>query len=147
MTFLRTSPIQNSRPTGRSRPFGLKAIIVLLLFQALLSIVVVIALLVTNVPILNAQPYSPNSQIVNLISYALLGVSRFIIAVGLWRLRRWAWLWMMLQMAGSMAMDIQTYYAGQPLYVSMILNVILVFYLNQHEVQQLFTTPEEAEAT
>ncbi|MCB0186672.1 MAG: hypothetical protein KDE31_20540 [Caldilineaceae bacterium] len=146
MTLQRTSSIQSAPPSGRNRPFGLKALIALLLIQGLLSIAVVIALFVTDLPIFNTQTASPDDQVVNLISYVILGAARFIIAVGLWRLHRWAWLWMMLQLAGSMAIDIQTYYAGQPLYASMILNVIVVFYLNQHEVQALFATAKEVEA-
>ncbi|MCB0085694.1 MAG: hypothetical protein KDE50_04865 [Caldilineaceae bacterium] len=139
------SPPQPGRPR---RPFGLKALVVLLVLQALLSIAVGITLVL-------ASSYLPADSGVraqlfdvpglSLITYSMLGASRFIVAIGLWRLRRWAWVWMMVQLAVSMVQDIQSYYGGQPLYPSMILNVIVVFYLNQHEVQDLFTLRQRQE--
>lgn len=151
MTILHSAQPPSPQPTGRSRrPFGLKALIVLLVLQALLSILVVMSLLLVE-PLLQSQgnllSELLDAQVSNVIVYTILAVLRLLVAIGLWRLQRWAWLWMMVQLAVSMAMDIQTYYTGQPIYFSMLLNVILVFYLNQHEVQALFATAEEAEST
>ncbi|MCB9457821.1 MAG: hypothetical protein H6671_17700 [Anaerolineaceae bacterium] len=68
----------------------------------------------------------------------LLDVFGLVIAFGLWRLRRWAWLALMLSLGVTMALYLGAYLAGQPPYISMLIKVVMVFYLNQSEVRQAF---------
>ena len=125
-------------PSGQaSRPFGLKAIMFLLLFR-LLGQGVLMALAVV----------AHNSGDLDLtrIEMALLAFDGFqwilmlITLFGLWRLRRWAWYLLMTIFALSMTVDILLYFLGEPSYSSMLLNVVMVFYVNQREVRQLFVT-------
>ena len=77
--------------------------------------------------------------------YAALYV---VVAIGLWRLRRWAWVATMLVLGFGLATAILNYFRGNPDYLSMLLNVLAVFYLNDRDMQQRFArrTREEAPA-
>jgi hypothetical protein len=68
----------------------------------------------------------------------LLDSFGLLIAFGLWRLRRWAWLALMLSLGVTMALYLGAYASGYPPYVSMLIKVVMVFYLNQGEVRQAF---------
>jgi hypothetical protein len=59
-------------------------------------------------------------------------------AVGIWTFRRWAWVALMIVVGISLGDGLLRYVRGQPEYVSMLLNVLTVFYLNQRDVQCLF---------
>ena len=67
-----------------------------------------------------------------------LNIAGLVLIVGLWRLRRWAWVLLMIRLGISMAVDLLAFYAGTPPYLSMVSNVVIVFYLNQQSVQQAF---------
>ena len=132
------------------RPFGLKAIILLLIVQAVGGIVVVAASLIAN-PTLRAQmgtdPRLLAEMPVAIISQSILAPLNLLAATGLLLLRRWAWVLTMTLLAYSMALGAIAFFLGQPHYFSMVLNVIMVFYLNQSEVQNLFASSESADAT
>lgn len=68
-----------------------------------------------------------------------------VVVVGLWRYRGWGWYGMMLLLAYWMATGAIDYFTGKPDYVSMVLNVVMVFYLNQREVRDLFATTATAD--
>jgi len=57
---------------------------------------------------------------------------------GLWRMQRWAWFITMLDLGLSMSIGLYSYYYGDPDYWTMFFNVVMVFYLNQREVQNAF---------
>jgi hypothetical protein len=46
---------------------------------------------------------------------------------------------MMLWTGLSLALDLVSYARGEPAYTTMLVSVIIVFYLNQREVQDAFT--------
>jgi hypothetical protein len=80
------------------------------------------------------------------LSLIVMVIINPICAVGLWRRQRWAWLLSMLQLGFFMLGDLYSYFTGNPLasYAwSMLLNVGMVFYLNQRDVQALFLTGKE----
>ena len=69
----------------------------------------------------------------------LLGVATVVAAVGLLRLKRWAWILAMLIVGVGLAQDVWSYFAqGEATYPSMFLEVLIVFYLNQRDVQRAF---------
>ncbi len=61
------------------------------------------------------------------------------IVIGLWHMQRWAWVLIMIQAGLGMASDLWGYFHGYPSYISILINVIIVFYLNQREVQRAFS--------
>ena len=142
-----------STPPPR-RPFGLYAIIVIQLLLALLSIVllalaglaIIMAYTATEAGVTLADL---DMSISDLVTLALIPVVNLICAVGLWRRQRWAWFLTMLQLGVFMLSDLYSYFTGDPpaSYAwSMLLNVVMVFYLNQREVQALFMRKPNKEA-
>jgi hypothetical protein len=76
------------------------------------------------------------------VAVVLLG---WVIAVGLWRLKRWAWVAAMIWTGMALAVSLELYFRGHPNYLLMILHIIIVFYLNQRDVQRAFgEAPEPA---
>ena len=67
-----------------------------------------------------------------------LALFQLMLAVGLWRLRRWAWTLMMLWTGLGLTADLVDYIRGDPHYPQMVVSVIVVFYLNQRGVQNSF---------
>jgi hypothetical protein len=61
-----------------------------------------------------------------------------IVSVGLWRLRRWAWIATMTWAGINMAQALWAYWIGEPQYTAMALSVVIVLYLNQRDVQLAF---------
>jgi hypothetical protein len=61
-----------------------------------------------------------------------------IVAVGMWRRLRAAWVATMLLVGALMVLELRWYARGTPRYLLMALSVLIVFYLNQREVQGLF---------
>lgn len=66
------------------------------------------------------------------------GLAGMAIAVGLWFLQRWAWVAIMAVLGFDMALELYRYFYDSTSYVSMLLSVIAVFYMNQHDVRQAF---------
>jgi hypothetical protein len=134
-----------SHNQGR-RPFGLKAIITL---QALL-VVSGVFIVAVSILALNLQSEIGLDDVDDLLrslpfyvaQLSILVVLRTICVIGLWRYKRWAWFLMMLLLTYSMAVDIVAFFRGTAYYLLMLFNVIMVFYLNQRDVQELFEKQE-----
>jgi uncharacterized membrane protein len=139
----------------KRRPFGLTAIIVIQLLTVVLSglllglLVLTFLLAAGQITIEGIEDLSPASLQLSPVDTGLL-VLTFVIngicAVGLWRRQRWAWFLTMLQLGFFMLNDLYSYFTNSPpeTYVwSMLLNVAMVFYLNQREVQAVFLTKDE----
>ena len=76
-------------------------------------------------------------------------VANGVCAVGLWWRKRWAWFLTMLQLGVFMISDLYSYFTDSPpeTYAwSMLLNVFIVFYLNQREVQAIFLNKNEGKS-
>jgi hypothetical protein len=132
-----------SLPVGRGRkrrPFGLKAIITLQIVQAILGVALFVLFNINN-PDLQADLERDVRELLRLplTLYLIFAILRIPAAIGLWRYQRWAWVLTMTLITVSMALDIVAFFRGRPLYLSMFLNVIMVFYLNLQEVQELFS--------
>lgn len=127
------------------RPFGLKAIVALLLVQAIAGAVVVAAYFFENQDLFVQLGTAPNALSVAsalVISQLVLAPLRLAAAIGLWRIRHWAWLLTMILLAYTLAFEIIAFFLAQPNFLMMVLGVVTVFYLNQHEVQDLFADRE-----
>lgn len=75
----------------------------------------------------------------------LLGLVQLILAVplvwtaiGLFRLRPWAWMWAMALQGLYLLLGLIDYLRGQPDYVSMVVSIAIVLYLNTEEVRDAF---------
>jgi hypothetical protein len=67
-----------------------------------------------------------------------VGAIGLIVSVGLWHLKRWAWVATMSWAGINMAQALWAYWIGEPQYSAMALSVVIVLYLNQRDVQLAF---------
>lgn len=128
-------------PERVHRPFGLKAIVVLLLVQALAgAALVVVYLLGSQNPLepLSTAPALLQAASGLALSQLVFAPLRLAAAIGLWRIRHWAWLLTMILLATTLAIEIVAFFFAKPNTLMMVLGVVTVFYLNQREVQDLF---------
>lgn len=132
--------------TTSGRPFGVIAIFALLLVASVIELTSGITDVVTILE--GGRGIGPLATLPGLRQLALLalplalGGARLLAAVGLLRLQRWAWVLVMLITGGQLAADLWLYVAaGERPYLAMLLNVVVVFYLNQGEVQRTFGQP------
>jgi hypothetical protein len=131
------------RNRERRRPFGLYAVLVLLFLQG---------------PSLIAGGHQVRDGLVELLpagqdpdqAVLVLDTPVFLIVlvllVGLWRLKRWAWVGTMIFVGIGLSVGIIQYLRGQPLYGTMLLNVGIVFYLNQRAAQDRFARRQAGSA-
>lgn len=73
-----------------------------------------------------------------------IGAWGLLVAIGLWRLQRWAWTATMIWVGVVMALGLISYFRGNPSYSVMAVSVLQVFYLNQSDVQRAFLRREES---
>ena len=125
-------------PGRRKRPFGLYMILILLTLQGLLGAVLAI-LFGLGVAVAPGEMLDAVGPLLAdlIVPFALMLIT-LVVAVGLWRYKPWGWYGMMLLLAYWMATDAIGYFTGKPDYVSMVLNVAMVFYLNQRDLRDLF---------
>ncbi|MDD1751977.1 MAG: hypothetical protein LUQ38_02665 [Methanotrichaceae archaeon] len=125
--------------SARKRPFGVSVIIFMILAYVLLLVLVVFFSLKTEATTASlwlVEKVSPPQSYVVLLIIILFELA---IALGLWRLQRWAWMVLMIWQGLLMAMDIWGRINGNPSHLSMIINIIIVFYINQREVKKAFS--------
>jgi hypothetical protein len=72
------------------------------------------------------------------IGLILLAVLMFLVSIGLLRFWSWAWVASMSVQGLGLGAALLAYVRQEPNYPSMFLGVLLVFYLNQQEVQDAF---------
>ncbi len=61
-----------------------------------------------------------------------------VLIIGLWLLQRWAWLVVMVSTGITLTFALWRYFEGSPDYLGMLLNVAVVFYLNDRSVQSAY---------
>jgi len=121
------------------RPFGV-SVIVLLIAAYILFTASVFYLSIKS------QDSSISAQLVQIMNpteiRAILVVELMIllaIAIGLWRLQQWAWFLLMIWVGIQMFFDLMDYFYGHEIHASMLISVIIVFYINQREVKKAFS--------
>jgi hypothetical protein len=130
------------------RPFGVTVLVVISLISS--AITLASAIDPAQLPLSLPQELTFYSQITpsDILNVMLVPVEIFLV-FGLWYLKRWAWVLYMIRLGLSMMLNLQAHFAGtDPNYILMVLDVLVVFYLNQRDVQQAFgyrTTGSEEE--
>jgi hypothetical protein len=119
----------------QKRPFGLYAIVVLqvLNIASILFDAVRLQLGVSTLSIPNVED-SRFVSVANLVIVLLL----IAIVIGLWQLRYWAWYATMLLTGIQLVLGIWRYFHGGEPYLTLLLNALIVFYLNQRELRRIF---------
>ena len=136
--------------SARRRPFGLYAIITLILVNAVLIALDVSRSYVSlGLEFGLERPTLPglDDMEVDRLLRLLIAGAWFIVAVGLWALRRWAWTVLMIMVGIALGEGLLLYTRGEPRYVIMLFNVLTVFYINQRSVQLLFLNDHATSAS
>src|SRR5690349_13792506 len=119
-----------------NRPFGVNAIVVLLFLSALIEVgtggAAFILTLAGNTTLLNMLPESEPLALSQFALVAIEGTVDLAAAIGLLMMRRWAWVLVMLIVGYRMATNLWLHFSGGSGYeLELVLDVIIVFYLNQ----------------
>jgi hypothetical protein len=61
-----------------------------------------------------------------------------LVILGMWFLRRWAWLLVMVFTGVTLTFALVRYFEGDPDYLGMLTNVAVAFYLNDRSVQRAY---------
>lgn len=120
----------------RKRPFGVWALIVMQ-SASLLATGVVLVAYVASFTVADVTIHLDATQ-TDIVLMTLQFILSTASIVGLVLMRRWGWYLTMLDLGISMVSDFYLYYTGDPNYWGMFINVIVVFYLSQREVQNAF---------
>jgi hypothetical protein len=125
------------------RPFGVNAIVGLLFVSAALGLgaggAVFILRLVGNTTLLELFPDAQPMVLGEFALLALEGVADLVAAIGLLLMRRWAWVLTMLLVGYRMATNLWLHFSsGGGDELELVLDVVIVFYLNQRDVQRAF---------
>lgn len=128
----------SSGSNGR-RPFGITVIIILLIFNAVVTGMILVLSFGIETGTIALWLLSITDPLVLRLALAAILLIEMAMVIGLWRLDHWAWFILMLQVGISMAADLWSYYFyHESSTFSMLINIAIVFYLNQSEVQKAF---------
>ena len=85
-------------------------------------------------PIPHYEPGTNQAIVATVLVVGLL-VASVLVVVGLLARRSWAWVLAIVSSGVILAIDLGWWWSGQPRDLSMALNVVAVFYLNQQDVR------------
>lgn len=94
----------------------------------------VIDWLINSSPVPELAPGSELGLIARVILIGIL-IASVLVVIGLLARRRWAWVLAIVTSGFILAIDLGWWFSSEPRYISMLLNVIAVFYLNQPDVR------------
>ena len=96
-----------------------------------------------EVQILDIAPFEVFDLISSGALYLALASITLILAIALWMLKSWAWLSSMALQGFSLFAALIGYLRGHPNYISMVLGILLVFYLNLQEIQSALRSKQD----
>lgn len=118
----------------RKRPFGLYVIVALELFIAFsLAVGLLILRFVDSYLYLLVR----HPIFFTWFGWALVG-ALLLASLGMLLLNRWGWALSMILAGIALAFSIWNYFQGEPYFLNMAIYLVIVFYLNQREVQSAF---------
>jgi hypothetical protein len=128
-------------------------IMVVVIATGIRAVLIVLALLVDRELLqldwmadVSPIPLYPIGTALGLISRGLLIallIASILSVVGLSRRNQWGWTLSIVTAGAILALNIGWWAGGQPHYVSMLLNAIAVFYLNQRDLRTVFQVGEQ----
>ena len=135
--------LSDQQPATGKRPFGLYAVMVLLVLRILSVLADLFRLQLDLHTLTVAQLENPLwTDAVGWILVAIVSIA----VVGLWFLKHWAWVLTMILVGLGLAFGIWQHFQGIPSYIVMLTNLVAVFYLNQRDVQRAFERADSVEA-
>jgi uncharacterized membrane protein (DUF2068 family) len=79
-----------------------------------------------------------NAEVESITHRVVFGALGLLLAIGLWRLQRWAWVATMVWQGVGLAVALYFYFHGEHDYVWLAAGAATVLYLNQGDVQRVF---------
>ena len=131
----------------RKRPFGLMVIVLLQLLQLVgtgfqLVLIFNPELVLIFDPEMEVLTFELTQERPLILAEAIFSSLLILVSViGVWGLRRWGWVLLMLSIGVELVIAIWQYFNGTPNYITLAISILTVFYLNQRNVQQLFLAP------
>ncbi|MEZ4522914.1 MAG: hypothetical protein R3A46_14940 [Thermomicrobiales bacterium] len=119
------------RTVDRTRPFGVTAIA----FIQLVSSVSAIGGWWVSGPF--DAGFRDAAVYLNSLSVAIAGIG-LIVVVGLLLMVKWAWPLALFVLSVQLAVGLWAYYHGHPNFITMVLSVVAIFYLNSRDVRGSF---------
>ena len=126
----------SAEPRRGRRPFGVVVLALIHLIFGALGLAAVAGFAEARPE--PARPCCSRRWAISTTCAAILSIVAFVIAIGLWRLDRWAWYLAMIWTGLGLALQILLYLDGHGNYVHMAIYVVEAFYLNQREVKDVF---------
>jgi hypothetical protein len=93
----------------------------------------IISWVIGSSPVPDVAPDSELGLVAKVILIGIL-IASVLAVIGLLAHRRWAWVLAIVTSGFILAIDLGWWFSSEPRYISMALNVIAVFYLNQRDV-------------
>ena len=128
----------------RKRPFGIYAVIVLQILNVAVNFSDFLRAQLGMAT--TALPNIEDPRIAGILSI-LLAIVLIGVIIGLWRYRRWAWFAAMVLQGIALIVGIWQYFHGGTPYINLLLNTLIVFYLNQRDVRRIFEDPAAGRGT
>ncbi len=129
------------------RPLGVLLLGVLILVVGLfLSLLAALLLLSTlarstgNLPpdwVILGEPRQVQ-DVLFLAAQFVLGVAAVVSGIGLLLIRTWAWLLALALLGCELIIQLSNYFQGHPAYGAMLFSALLVLYLNQRPIREVF---------
>ena len=119
---------------SQRRPFGLFIIIIM---QLVLAISLGLVLLGEKTIEIYLKVLIENPIFYGWLGWVWIGFA-VLAVLGLLMLKRWGWILTMILTGIGLSYSIWSYFQGNPHYTPMVIYLVIVFYLNQHDVQSPF---------
>lgn len=146
-----TTPMGATKRAAIKRPFGVTLVGVLLLVQGLLLLALAAAVIFLNVSLAgsvsgvvltaNMTRLTP-AGVLSAVLVGALGIFIALSGIGVLRVVSWAWLAAMALQGWTLALFLFSYFirgqSNYSTYPSVLLSVIIVFYLNSRTVRRTF---------
>jgi len=145
-------PVEVDLRGAPRRPFGVYVLVIILLLGVFSAVLEIIRVQFHLVGVLAqadeflvdrsgfvqlAARLFHDAGILTIVNGVIIAVWSVVI-VGLWLLQRWAWLMVMISTGITLIFALWRYFEGSPDYLGMLLNVAVVFYLNDRSVQRTY---------
>jgi hypothetical protein len=125
---------QANLPEEKNTPFGLYIISII---QLAIAILLGLALLGEDLVTQYLRLVIRNPLFYSGYGWLLVGLL-LLAVIGLLRLKRWGWVLTMFLTGIGLGFNIWNYFQGTPNFIAMVGYLVIVFYLNQREVQRPF---------
>ena len=129
------------------RPLGVlllgMLILVVGLFLSLLAALLLVSTIVRstgNLPpdwVILGEPRQVQ-DVLFLAAQFVLGVAAVVSGIGLLLIRTWAWLLALALLGCELIIQLSNYFQGRPAYGAMLFSALLVLYLNQRPIREVF---------